>query len=229
MVTGYDVLTPVLKRYEESLGDWNLKDALHNEAVVDNLFFIEKDNQKYLRKIKNGKMLDVGCGIGTYSKIFSRKNSLFEHIKYFGCEIDTKVIDICKKFNPKGNFFVSLSSKIKTQNSYYDIVFSSGALQYSLNEWKRSIREFSRITKKFVAITRLPVTKYNKTFYVDQKIASENGSNSLYFVILNRDELEKQFLKSGLKILARDYSTEEFNIPEVDEKIISAQYLLTKI
>ena len=40
--------------------------------------------------------------------------------------------------------------------------------------------------------------------------------------------LENYFQQLGLKILKRDYSSQEFNIEGVDEKIILIQYLLEK-
>lgn len=227
--TGYIDVDIVAKRYKESAKKNNYLHLLNQQAVKDNFYFLEKECREYFNKIKPGtKLLDVGCGSGTYSKVFKRPNNPFENISYYGTEIDNKIIEICKQYNPNGMYFVSVADKIIANDKSYDIVFCSGTLHYTLKKWKKSIKEMMRVSNKYLVISRFPVTKYNDTFYVHQVVRGISGTENHYFVVINRSILEKYFVNLGLKILKRDYSSEVYNVKNVDEKIVLVQYLLQK-
>ena len=87
----------------------------------------------------------------------------------------------------------------------------------------------ARLTKKFVVIVRFPLTKFNKTFYVHQTVIGLDNVENHYFIVINRREFEEYLNKIGLIVLKRDYSSEEYNIEGITEKIILTQYLLKKV
>ena len=228
---GYVDLKTVAKRYATSSEAMDTEKLLRQPPIRDSFYFLETDSEQHLKDSINNdqyKLLDVGCGSGIYSKVFKREDSIFKNIEYNGCDIDKEIIEVCKKINPEGNFFVSYADNISVDDNTYDIVFCSGTLHYTRLNWKKSVKEMTRVSKKDVALVRFPVTKYSETFFVHQSVKGINGGENHYFIVINRRELENYFAEIGLKIINRDYSLEEYNVEGVEEKIILVQYLLEK-
>jgi len=223
---GYIDIKEVGKRYESSAKNVTNDRLKEQFPVRDSLYFINKNfGDKALPK---GKLLDVGCGNGLYSRIFSENGNPFRDLSYYGMEIDDRLVDVCRKVNPGKIFFCSTAQKIAAKNGEFDIVFCSSTLHYTLSYWKRAIKEISRVCKKYIIFTRHPVTKYNDSFYVAQTVKSITGTEHHFFVVTNRDELENEFRKNGLEIIDRDYTGEEYVVEGVTERIMLVQYLLKK-
>lgn len=219
----------IAERYENSLKSNNLYTLLSDLSVKDNFYFIEKECRNCIKKKKNNfTILDVGCGSGIYSKIFGRKGSIFEGAKYIGTEINEKLTGISKKYLPKHDFLLSYADNIALKKDSVDLAFCSSTLHYTLDDWKKSLLEFTRVSKKYIALTRFPVTKYNKTFYVHQTVRGKSGAEDHFFIVINREELEEHFKNNGMKILKRDYSSQEYDVKGIDERIVLIQYLLEK-
>lgn len=226
---GYVDIDAVAKRYESSLKSSSLNQLLQDLSIKDNFYFLEQECKEYSENLPEGvKLLDIGCGSGVYMKVFKREESPFKNIEYIGTEIDKKFTDLSKKYFPDGKFITTFADKINLEGNSIDFVFCSSTLHYTLEKWKKSLEEMVRVSKKYIAITRFPVTKYNSTFHVHQTVRGLNGIENHYFIVINRQELENYFKYLGMKILKRDYSSQEYNIDGVDEKIILIQYLLEK-
>lgn len=226
---GYIDVETVAKRYERSAKDLNLVKLLAETSVHDNFYFLEHECSKYwLNLPKNSKMLDVGCGNGFYSKAFKREDSPLKNLHYTGTEIAPEIVEVCKKYNPDCDFILSLADKINSKDDSFELVYCSSTIHYTLDKWKESIKEMARVSNKFIAITRFPISKYHKTFYVHQTVRGISGTENHFFIVINREEMENYFQCLGLKILKRDYSSEEYGVSGVDEKIMLVQYLLEK-
>ncbi|BCX14777.1 MAG: hypothetical protein KatS3mg088_460 [Patescibacteria group bacterium] len=231
IVSGYEVdMDIVAKRYLSGVKNYNSTVLLNDFIARENISFLEKSIRKIGFRVEEGmKFLDVGCGNGFYGKIIKKKGSIFEDVDYAGCEFHPKLVEVCKKLNPNFVFFLSRAEKIDSPDNFYDFVFSSGVLHYTLRNWKKSVLEFKRVSKSFIFITRIPLSKYEKTFYVQQKVWSISGIETHYFVVPNRDVFENFLVRNGLEILERDYSLEEYIINGVKEKIILSNYFLRKV
>jgi GT2 family glycosyltransferase/ubiquinone/menaquinone biosynthesis C-methylase UbiE len=226
---GYLDIKEVERRYNQQMKNINIDlEVKNNASIRDNVFFIEQECLEYFKEKNNFNVLDVGCGSGVYSKIFSREKSPTRSWNYFGTEIDDNLVKLCKKYSPQLEFFTSTSEQIKSVNDNFDLVFSSGVMHYTLDSWKESILEMKRVTKKYIAILRFPLAKYSDTFYVKQTVESVSGKETHYFICINRIDFEKFLHEQGLMVLKRDYSSEEYKIKGVKEKIILNQYLLEK-
>lgn len=226
---GYIDIETTAKRYEDSIKSFSVDRIFDDLSVKDNFYFIENECSDYFKNLNSKfKLLDVGCGSGLYSSVFHRNGSPFENTQYIGTEIDEKFVRTSKKYFPKDDFLVSYADKIALKDNTIDFIFCSSTLHYTLNDWKKSLKEFSRVSRKYVAVTRFPVTKYNDTFCVHQTVRGRSGTENHYFIVINREELEKYFEKIGLHVLKRDYSSQEYNIKGINEKIVLVQYLLGK-
>lgn len=226
---GYTNIEVTAKRYQRSAQNINKKQIFMSQAVRDNVYFIEHECNKYWSDtIKPLRLLDIGCGNGIYSKVFQWTNSALRKAHYTGSEVNEKIVEICKNTFPSKKFIVSLAQNISQPDNSYELVFCSSTLHYALSHWQEAIREMARVSNKYLIFARLPVSKYASNFYVHQVVQSAGGKENEFFIVLNRQTLENFFLSSGLKILTRDYSSEEYNIDGIGEKIILVQYLLEK-
>lgn len=226
---GYVDIDAVAARYEASLRNISVPMLLRDLSIIDNFYFLEHECKKYADGLlDSAKLLDIGCGSGVYLKVFKREESPYKNIKYIGTEINEKFTQMSKKYLPEGEFITTFADNINLSDNSIDFVFCSSTLHYTLENWKKSLDEMKRVSKEFVAITRFPVAKYNKTFFVHQTVRGVNGAENHYFIVINRKELEEYFEKIGFEILKRDYSSQEYKIDGVDEKIVLIQYLLKK-
>ncbi|EKD78354.1 MAG: hypothetical protein ACD_41C00364G0006 [uncultured bacterium] len=213
----------------QSADTTSVAEYMRQPAVRDNLYFLRNDCAKKLENLApHTSLLDVGCGSGSYAQILKQSDSPFADMNYTGTEINKKLVDICIKHNPTVSFIVAQASRIPLSDSSYDTVFCSGTVHYTLSTWAESISEMARVAKQYLIITRLPVTKYQDSFYVHQTVSSKRRSEHHFFIVINRTKLEELFTRLHLKILQRDYSSEEYNIDHIDEKIVLVQYLLAK-
>lgn len=223
---GYLDIDTVAKRYYESTRQLSLKQLMTHSPVKDAVHFLIHNRDSLIIR-KAGKILDIGCGAGAYSLIFSSSKLPFKKYTYHGCEISDKFVELGRMLYPQHKFFTSLAQNLQVKDRSYEVVFCSGTLHYTLTNWKKSISEMARVARDHIVITRLPVTKYHKSFNVEQSVMGISGKEKHYFQVFNLNELENEFIRNGLKVAARDYTSEEYPIIGVNEKIILNNYLLT--
>ncbi len=92
---------------------------------------------------KNSKILDAGCGPGTYCKILGK------NYKVLGIDFSKKMIQIAKKKTKNKNVEYRVASvyKIPCKNAVFDAILCSGVFQ-SLENPNTALAEFRRVLKK---------------------------------------------------------------------------------
>lgn len=94
--------------------------------------------KKYV-PLEGKKILDVGCGIGTYLKAFKRfTNDLY------GVEIDKKRAEEAKKVTP--NISVAPAEKLPFDDAAFDVVFSNEVLEH-VDDDRKAVEEGVRVLK----------------------------------------------------------------------------------
>ncbi|KKR27245.1 hypothetical protein A2875_02300 [Candidatus Gottesmanbacteria bacterium RIFCSPHIGHO2_01_FULL_46_14] len=200
------------------------KVLLYDEAIKENVNFIKLTCGR-LRAISKGRLLDLGCGGGDYYQIFKLAKSPLSKMEYFGCEINDALIKTARIRYPKTHFIKGYAQEIDCPATYYDIVFSSGVIQYTLQDWVKVIKEISRVCSRYVIISRLPLTD-KKTFYVKQTVTSIFGTEVRFFVVINKADFKKNLKKYGLEAMTTSKSKETFGVEGIKGLISSYQLLL---
>jgi len=102
--------------------DWNSPESQKLRYQVLKELFI------YGRKGSNISVFDVGCGFGDLYGFFKKGKIVQRHkIKYFGCDISARLLEVAKKKYPEAKF--ALIDILEDRSvPKFDYVFCSGAL-----------------------------------------------------------------------------------------------------
>ncbi len=183
-----------------------LSDSYSNNAVS----YIRNKRLKSINKYikKEDKVLEIGCGSGNILKLINSKN-------IYGLDISPKMIEICKKTIPNGNFIAGDAENLPYEDNFFDKVIISEVLYY-LPDLEKALKEVNRVLKKngLLLITSLN-KKYNfvKTLVNILKIGVHDNV-SLSYISLN-------YLKNSLQ---KNFKIEE--ISSVPSKIVPPNYSL---
>ena len=112
-------------------------------GVLRPKFIIKKyySSIKDMFNLENKKILDFGCGIGSYA-------FLFDPSDYLGVDVDEGRIAYGKKLAPAHSFLALKNCRIPLQDRSFDIIWVSAMLHHISDELcLQYIREFSRILK----------------------------------------------------------------------------------
>ena len=136
-------------------------------------FFVEPHIKKFIgTKIKNKKILEIGCGIGTLAHYFIKN-----HGEYYGIDISDKSLNIARhrlkifKLNGelvKGNCELLTQYFNKKQN--FDLIYSWGVLHHTQNI-KKAIKEIYKISNRNTLVKIMLYSKYSyKQFMINNKL-----------------------------------------------------------
>lgn len=123
-------------------------------------------DKKILPWIKGFKsVLDVGCGDGKWSRFFT------EHgLKYSGCDISEKMIELAKENYPKEHFFVSSVEELSKHLGYKeDLLFLNTVLQHVRPEnIEKAVSELKRVGRKMILIEPTDFEERNDYCFVHE-------------------------------------------------------------
>lgn len=94
--------------------------------------------QKYV-PLEGKKILDVGCGVGTYLKAFRQFTS-----DVYGVEVDSKRAEEAHKITP--NVSVAPAEKLPFDDATFDVVFSNEVLEH-VDDDRKAVEEAVRVLK----------------------------------------------------------------------------------
>lgn len=98
--------------------------------------FEKKYYKKFMELTPKGKILDLGCGVGSGSNIFI--NAGYE---YMGYDIDEYYINLGKQYNPNLNINVANMVDIPNQNPKANgVVYAYSLLNLTTEEVKKSFK-----------------------------------------------------------------------------------------
>lgn len=93
---------------------------------------------------ENDSVLDVGCGIGMYYPLLTRKSS-----GYIGLDPTEAMIERARERHPEGEFKIGSVYNISFPNNWFDLVFCWSVLVHLPHDTiEKAISELWRVTKK---------------------------------------------------------------------------------
>jgi len=100
---------------------------------------------KLIGDVKNKVILDMGCGFGDHAE----KLSLQKYKKLIGFDISKELVKFANQQKiPNSAFYIGdMGKRLKHENSYFDVVYSSLAIHYIKNIGKL-FKEVHRVLKK---------------------------------------------------------------------------------
>jgi len=148
--------------------------------------------------VKNGKVIEIGCGSGYGTKLI---NHYFKPKEIYGIDVDEKMIYLAKKNKlPNVLFSVGDATKLPFKDASVNGVFDFAVIHHIPN-WKKSIDEIYRVLKKRgqAFIEDASYETFNTPFGKINKIFCDHPYQSMYKL----DEFFNYFEKKGFKVLKK--------------------------
>lgn len=213
------------RQVEEYVQTFSLKEEINNLSVSENLFFIDTFIAPILPV--DAEIVDVGCGIGRYGKFLHRQGAPTAKWKYTGVDRTEDILKFSKTLCPEYEFQSSENTiKIPCLDHSKDLVFASGMLQCTCDQWIDALREMQRVSRKYIFISRLPILRRHSSAYCHQVVIEKGKIENHYNQLFNRQEFESKVTELGCRIVAKEYSDEILAVKGIAEQVILNQYLL---
>ena len=239
---------------KKNISSISLKDI---KDIDNNFFEIARDfahpnypNEKYFNAIidykfiKNKKVLEIGCGLGSHASLLSENCKTYTGIDItdYSIEYSKKRFEIMKIKN--GNFILADAENLPFENESFDYVWSWGVIHHSFNI-EKIILEIHRVLKKkgkstimiynknsiryywygiYQGIFKLKFLKYKSLYdinmsYTDGYLAGHYTAKDI-FSLFNLFSLEKQIVcDSGIPSIGFGWHRFSLIFPKLTKKI----------
>jgi len=152
-----------------------------------------------LEELKEGKVLDIGCGPGVMVDHLLNKG-----LEFYGVDLSKEMIEQCKqdfRHIPSAHFSVGRIEKIEFPDSFFNAVVCMGVVEY-IDDDQGAIREMKRVAKPggFIIITlpnkQSPYRVWGRSVYsrmtkIIKKIIKRKGSK----IIVHREYSEVKYIE----------------------------------
>jgi len=135
---------------------WGKKNVIefyaNNRDKTSDLYLSEKKPLSYIKKNKIKSIIDYGCAVGGFYKIF--QNYFNKKISYHGLDTEKNVIKVAKEKyqKSKGAKFTNIKKgKLKEKENKYNLSFCTGVLNHN-NSYKFIISELIRVSSNYIFI-----------------------------------------------------------------------------
>lgn len=139
--------------------------------------------------LKGKQFLDVGCGLGYFSKEASRRGAIVT-----GVDVGGRLVKKSKQRVPEGNFIVASASELPFKDETFDIVLCTEVIEHLENQ-KEALAEIFRALKKggvLVLTTPNRIYKPLFDFLSIVGVRSYRGNENWYFLSVLRRILGKK-------------------------------------
>lgn len=106
-----------------------------------------KMNQKILKGLKIGNILEVGCNVGNQLSMLQSQG----YKNLYGIEIYEPAVELAKKHTRGINIIKGSAFELPFRDNYFDLVFTSGVLIHiNPKNLRKTMREIYRVSKRFI-------------------------------------------------------------------------------
>ena len=145
----------------------------------------------FINKNIEGKILEVGCGIGKTTHFLVEK---YNNVSITAIDYDKEQIDIANK-NKKSikiKFMQSDATKLKFKSSYFDYVIETNVLHH-VKEYTKAIKEIKRVLKNNGYFYLMDISQYFFTLPIIKLLFPPEAN-------INKNEVIKQLKLNEFKI-----------------------------
>ena len=155
-------------------------------------------------------ILEAGCGPGRETKIFTQKG-----IKTTGIDLSEGLLKIAKKNNPNTEYIKGNFLDTPFEDETFDGVWSHASLVHleDINDVKKALKEFFRITKKggFIFVKVKEQAGEKKTAVVTDTLSNHDRFFRYYIA----QELVELVTKEGFRVVSNLKREDGHGRPEV--------------
>lgn len=171
--------------------------------------------------IRRPSVLELGCGNGYYSEVFSRL--LPNGVDYTGLDYSQAMIESAKLHYPNERFVQGDAANLAYESGSFDIVFDGVALMHILG-YAAAIREAARVARSHVILSCVPVVDGHDTIYL-QKYAYGAPTIEMQF---SASELRELLEQVGVEIVKtwRVFDYDLYHVTGVHSEMVT--YLCRK-
>jgi len=172
---------------------------------------------KFLKNLvkENQKVLDIGCGNGRFSELFS------DSVKYIGVDISEKMLAIAKERYPRRKFILFDGLNLPFADESFDLVICIAVFHHLPSEELRQVflKEIKRVLKKegklvltvwylwkkiqfwrlFFKYTLLKILQKSQLDFFDVYFPWQKRYQR-YLHAFNKNELKKEAKRAGFKV-----------------------------
>ena len=143
--------------------------------------------------LKNGVILEVGCGSGYYCEILSYL--LQQKVHYVGLDYSQAMIRLAKDHYPDRHFVTGDGTSLPFPDRMFDIVLNGVSLMHILN-YENAIAETRRVARQWCVFHTVPVLQQRSTTLLRKKAYGE----AIVEVIFNEGEFCGLLEQNGLAV-----------------------------
>lgn len=157
--------------------------------------------------LPSASLLEVGCGSGYYSEIFSHLTKT--RISYTGIDYSPAMIERARARYPSVPFAIGDATRLNYGDRAFDIVFNGVSLMHIL-DYQAAIAESARVARSACVFHSVPVFPDHATTYIHKYAYG----SPVVEMVFSRDELLQLFRKNGL-ILHRSWASIPYDVAEL--------------
>lgn len=157
-------------------------EAFTSPTAIENLAAI-----KYLKPLKNKKILDLGCGLGDASVYFAKKGA---HV--YSIDISPQMIQVTKKLARMHHVgrqiksSVMVAEKLRFPNNYFDYIYGNGVLHHvDINKASQEIHRTLKPKGRAFFIEPLPYNPLVNFYRYLAKSVRTTAETPLYISDIN--------------------------------------------
>ena len=158
------------------------------------------------------KLFDFGCGNGAMCQFLKQRKSTRDW-SYTGADVNSALVQHCKKTNKGGEFFECHNGFLETiKTNSYDIVVACGSFQ-CIKETECCLAELARISSDMVVLSRLAVCETLKHSVITvQKVRHANGTEIHPVHLFAPGDVVRMALANNLVLVKQLKGAEAFRV-----------------
>lgn len=158
-----------------------------------------------LERIKKGKVLEVGCGGGTFARAIKKYRP---ELEVLGCDISKEALKAAREVGQGVEYVLGKAEKLPFNDRSFEVVVSFDVWEH-LDKPQSAFREAARVLKPrglMHFFVPLEGNKWSLYQLLPKKIYEYKTGNTGHIQVYTKEKLTRMLIEVGLKIKKNNYS-----------------------